>query len=330
MAKVYYDKDADLGVLKGKTIAVIGFGSQGGAQSQNLRDSGLNVVVAEVPGTPNWERAKQAGMTVMTAEAAAEKGDLIQILVPDELQAKVYKESIEKHVKKGKILGFSHGFNIRYKQIVPPKDIDVIMTAPKGPGPLVRKQYEEGRGVPALIAIEQDPSGKAREIALAYAKGIGATRAGVLETTFTEETETDLFGEQCVLCGGCTSLVKAGFETLVEAGYQPEIAYFECMHELKLIVDLMYEKGIYGMRQAISNTAKYGDVTVGPVIIDSDVKERMKKALKKVQDGSFAKEWIDENKSGRKKFNALLEKDREHLIEKIGGKLRDMMPWLKK
>ena len=330
MAKAYYDSDADLNLLKGKTIAVIGFGSQGGAQSQNLKESGLNVIVAEVPGTPNWERAVQAGMTVMSADEAAAKGDLIQILVPDELQAKVYKESIEKHLKKGKILGFSHGFNIRFKQIVPQKDVDVIMTAPKGPGPLVRKQYQEGRGVPALIAIEQNASGKAKEIALAYAKGIGATRAGVLETTFTEETETDLFGEQCVLCGGATSLVKAGFETLVEAGYQPEIAYFECMHELKLIVDLMYEKGIYGMRAAISNTAKYGDVTVGPIIIDKDVKERMKVALKRVQDGSFAKEWIEENKSGRKKFNALLERDKEHQIEKVGSKLRDMMPWLKK
>jgi len=330
MAKAYYDKDADLNVLKGKVIAVIGFGAQGHAQSQNLRDSGLNVIVAEVPGSPNYEKAKQAGMTVVSTEEAAEKGDIIQMLIPDELQAKVYKESIEKHMKKGKVLGFSHGFNIRFKQIVPPKDVDVIMTAPKGPGVLVRKQYEDGRGVPALIAIEQNASGKAKEIALAYAKGIGATRAGVIETTFSEETETDLFGEQCVLCGGATSLVKAGFETLVEAGYQPEIAYFECMHELKLIVDLMYERGIYGMRQAISNTAKYGDVTVGPVIIDKTVKDRMKQALKRVQDGSFAKEWIDENKSGRKKFNSLLDKDKEHLIEKVGGKLREMMAWLKK
>jgi ketol-acid reductoisomerase len=330
MAKAYYDKDADLGVLKGKVIAVIGFGAQGHAQSQNLRDSGLNVIVAEVPGSPNYEKAKQAGMTVVSTEEAAERGDIIQMLIPDELQAKVYKESIEKHMKKGKVLGFSHGFNIRFKQIVPPKDVDVIMTAPKGPGVLVRKQYEDGRGVPALIAIEQNASGKAKEIALAYAKGIGATRAGVIETTFSEETETDLFGEQCVLCGGATSLVKAGFETLVEAGYQPEIAYFECMHELKLIVDLMYERGIYGMRQAISNTAKYGDVTVGPVIIDKTVKDRMKQALKRVQDGSFAKEWIDENKSGRKKFNSLLESDKEHLIEKIGSKLREMMAWLKK
>lgn len=330
MAKTYYDKDANLSVLKGKTIAVIGFGAQGHAQSQNLRDSGLKVIVAEVPGTPNFEKAKAAGMTVVSTEEAAKKGDLIQILIPDELQAKAYKDSIEKHLKKGKTLCFSHGFNIRFKQIVPPPDVDVIMIAPKGPGVLVRKQYEEKKGVPALIAVEQDSSGKAKDTALAYAKGIGATRAGVIETTFSEETETDLFGEQCVLCGGCTSLVKAGFETLVEAGYQPEIAYFECMHELKLIVDLMYEKGIYGMRRAISNTAKYGDLTVGPKIIDKDTKERMKQALARVKDGSFAAEWIEENKSGRKNFTELLEKDKGHLIEKIGSKLREMMPWMKK
>jgi len=330
VAKTYYDKDANLSVLKGKTIAVIGFGAQGHAQSQNLRDSGLKVIVAEVPGTPNFEKAKAAGMTVVSTEEAAKKGDLIQILIPDELQAKAYKDSIEKHLKKGKTLCFSHGFNIRFKQIVPPPDVDVIMIAPKGPGVLVRKQYEEKKGVPALIAVEQDSSGKAKDTALAYAKGIGATRAGVIETTFSEETETDLFGEQCVLCGGCTSLVKAGFETLVEAGYQPEIAYFECMHELKLIVDLMYEKGIYGMRRAISNTAKYGDLTVGPKIIDKDTKERMKQALAKVKDGSFAAEWIEENKSGRKNFTELLEKDKGHLIEKIGSKLREMMPWMKK
>jgi len=330
VAKTYYDKDANLSVLKGKTIAVIGFGAQGHAQSQNLRDSGLKVIVAEVPGTPNFEKAKAAGMTVVSTEEAAKKGDLIQILIPDELQAKAYKDSIEKHLKKGKTLCFSHGFNIRFKQIVPPPDVDVIMIAPKGPGVLVRKQYEEKKGVPALIAVEQDSSGKAKDTALAYAKGIGATRAGVIETTFSEETETDLFGEQCVLCGGCTSLVKAGFETLVEAGYQPEIAYFECMHELKLIVDLMYEKGIYGMRRAISNTAKYGDLTVGPKIIDKDTKERMKQALARVKDGSFAAEWIEENKSGRKNFTELLEKDKGHLIEKIGSKLREMMPWMKK
>jgi ketol-acid reductoisomerase len=330
MAKTYYDKDANLGVLKGKTIAVIGFGAQGHAQSQNLRDSGLKVIVAEVPGTPNFEKAKKAGMTVVSTEEAAKKGDLIQMLIPDELQAKAYKDSVEKNLKKGKTLVFSHGFNIRFKQIVPPADIDVIMIAPKGPGVLVRKQYEEKKGVPALIAIEQNASGKAKDTALAYAKGIGATRAGVIETTFSEETETDLFGEQCVLCGGATSLVKAGFETLVEAGYQPEIAYFECMHELKLIVDLMYEKGIYGMRQAISNTAKYGDLTVGPIIVDKATKERMKEALAKVKDGSFANEWIEENKSGRKKFTELLEKDKEHLIEKVGAKLREMMPWMRK
>ncbi len=330
MAKTYYDKDANLGVLKGKTIAVIGFGAQGHAQAQNLRDNGLKVIVAEIPGTQNYEKAKKAGMTVVGTEEAAKAGDLIQMLIPDELQAKAYKESIEKYMKKGKILGFSHGFNIRFKQIVPPLDIDVIMVAPKGPGVLVRKQFEDGKGVPALVAVEQDASGKAKDIALAYAKGIGATRAGVIETTFNEETETDLFGEQCVLCGGCTSLVKAGFETLVEAGYQPEVAYFECLHELKLIVDLMYERGMYGMRQAISNTAKYGDLTVGPKIIDKSVKDRMKETLAKVKDGSFAAEWIEENKSGRKKFTELLEKDKEHLIEKVGAKLREMMPWMRK
>ncbi len=330
MAKVYYDKDADLGVLKDKTIAVIGFGAQGHAQAQNLRDSGLKVIVAELPGTPNYEKAKKAGMEVVSTEEAAKRGNYIQILIPDELQADVYKKSIAPNLAKGKVLGFSHGFNIRFKQIVPPKDVDVVMVAPKGPGVLVRKQFEDKKGVPCLVAVEQNASGAAKEIALAYAKGIGGTRAGVIETTFTEETETDLFGEQCVLCGGATSLVKAGFETLVEAGYQPEIAYFECMHELKLIVDLMYEKGIYGMRQAISNTAKYGDVTVGPIIVDKDTKERMKKALARVKDGSFAKEWIEENKSGRKKFNELLGKDKEHLIEKVGAKLRNMMPWLKK
>ena len=330
MSKVYYDSDASLEDLKGKTIAVIGFGSQGGAQSQSLRDSGLNVIIAEVKGTPNWERAEKAGFKPITASEAAEKGDVVQILIPDELQAKVYKESIEKHMKKGKTLMFSHGFNIHFKQIIPPADVDVIMVAPKGPGLMVRKMYEEGMGVPSLIAIQQDASGNAKKIALAYAKGIGGTKAGVFETTFKEETETDLFGEQAVLCGGCTALVKAGFETLVEAGYQPEMAYFECMHELKLIVDLMYEKGIAGMRSAISNTAKYGDVTVGPHLIDAGVKDKMKKVLGRIQDGSFAKEWIEENKAGRKKFNELLAKDKDHLIEKVGEKLRAMMPWLKK
>ncbi len=330
MAKVYYDKDADLGVLKGKTVAIIGYGSQGGAQGSNLKDSGVNVVVAEVEGSPNWERAKKDGMEVMSADEAAKKADIIQMLVPDELQPKVYKDSIEKNLSKGKVLVFSHGFNIHFHQIIPPQDIDVIMIAPKGPGPLVRKVYTEGAGVPALIAVYQDYSGKAKEIALAHAKGIGATRAGVLETTFAEETETDLFGEQAVLCGGTTALVMAGFETLVEAGYQPEIAYFECMHELKLIVDLMYEKGIAGMRAAISNTAKYGDVTVGPYLIDETIKNKMKYVLTRIQNGSFAKEWITENQAGRPVFLALLKKGREHLIEKVGAELRKMMNWLKK
>jgi len=329
MAKVYYDKDADFKVLKGKTIAVIGFGSQGHAQSQNLKDSGLNVIVAEVEGTPNWERAKKAGFKPMSAEEAAEKGDIIQMLIPDELQAIVYKTTIAKHMKKGKTLMFSHGFNIHFHQIVPPETIDVIMVAPKGPGPMVRKMYEDGMGVPALIAIYQDASGKAKDTALAYAKGIGGTKAGVFETSFREETETDLFGEQAVLCGGATALVKNGFEVLVEAGYQPEMAYFECMHELKLIVDLMYEKGIAGMRAAISNTAKYGDITVGPYLIDDSIKQKMKYVLGRIQNGSFAKEWITENQAGRPVFLALLKKDREHLIEKVGEKLRAMMPWLR-
>lgn len=330
MATMYYDKDADLNLLKGKTIAIIGFGAQGGAQAQCLRDSGVNVIVAELPGTPNYERAKAAKFDILTAEEAAEKADIVQMLVPDEIQAKVYKEHIAKHLNKGETLVFSHGFNIHYNQIVPPKDVDVIMIAPKGPGALVRAQYEAGRGVPALIAIHQDATGKAKNTALAYAKAIGATKAGVLETTFKEETETDLFGEQVVLCGGCTALVKAGFETLVNAGYQPEIAYFEVMHELKLIVDLMYERGIDGMRQAISNTAKYGDVTVGPLIIDEGTKQRMQYALSRIQNGTFAKEWITENQAGRPVFNLLMKKDQEHLIEKVGARLRSLMSWIKK
>jgi len=330
MAKVYYDKDANLEVLKDKTIAIVGFGNQGGAQAQNLRDSGLKVVIAEVEGTPNWKNAQEAGFEVMSAEEAAKRGEVIQILIPDELQAQVYKESIRKHLKAGKTLMFSHGFNIHFKTIKPPKNIDVIMVAPKGPGTMVRQTYLEGEGVPCLIAVYQDASGKAKEMALAYAKGIGGTRAGVFETTFKEEVETDLFGEQTVLCGGCTSLIKAGFETLVEAGYQPEMAYFECCHELKLIVDLIYKDGLQGMRKAISNTAEYGDLTVGPKIIDERVKARMKKALKRIQSGAFAREWIKENKEGCKKFNALREKDKNHLIEKVGAELRGMMHWLRK
>ncbi|MDD5594552.1 MAG: ketol-acid reductoisomerase [Candidatus Margulisbacteria bacterium] len=330
MAKVYYDKDADLGVLKDKTVAIIGYGNQGGAQGQNLKDSGVKVIIAEVEGTPNWKNAQEAGFEVMDAASAAKQGDIIQILIPDELQAGVYKTSIKKYMKKGKTLMFSHGFNIHFKAIKPPKDVDVIMVAPKGPGTMVRNTFVDGAGVPCLIAIYQDGSGKAKETALAYAKGIGGTVAGVFETTFKEEVETDLFGEQTVLCGGCTSLVKAGFETLVEAGYQPEMAYFECCHELKLIVDLIYKHGLQGMRKAISNTAEYGDLTVGPKIIDEKVKNKMKKALARIQSGAFAREWIKENKEGCKNFNALREKDKNHQIEKVGAELRGMMHWLKK
>ncbi|MDI6732110.1 MAG: ketol-acid reductoisomerase [Candidatus Margulisbacteria bacterium] len=331
MAKVYYDKDADLELLKGKTIAIVGFGNQGGAQGQNLKDSDVKVIIAEVEGSLGWQKAQAAGFEVMTAADAAKKGDIIQILIPDELQARIYKDHIRKYMKKGKTLMFSHGFNIHFKAIKPPKDVDVIMVAPKGPGHMVRQTFVEGAGVPCLIAVQQNASGQAKEIALAYAKGIGGTRAGVFETTFKEEVETDLFGEQTVLCGGCTSLVKAGFETLVEAGYQPEMAYFECCHELKLIVDLIYKHGLQGMRKAISNTAEYGDLTVGPKIIDAKVKKSMKKALKRIQSGAFAREWIKENaKNEGKTFNALREKDRDHAIEKIGAELREMMGWLKK
>ncbi|OGC32501.1 ketol-acid reductoisomerase [candidate division WOR-1 bacterium RIFOXYB2_FULL_48_7] len=330
MAKVYYDKDADLGLLKDKTIAIVGFGNQGAAQSQNLKESGLKVIIAEVEGTPNWKLAQEAGFEVMGAEEAAKRGDIIQILIPDEIQGKVYKEAVKKHLKKGKALMFSHGFNIHFKAIKPPKDVDVIMVAPKGPGFMVRQTYVDGAGVPALIAVYQDATGQAKNIALAYAKGIGGTRAGVFETTFKEEVETDLFGEQTVLCGGCTALVKAGFETLVEAGYQPEMAYFECCHELKLIVDLIYKQGLLGMRKAVSNTAEYGDLTVGPKIINDKVKKQMKKALTRIQSGAFAREWLKENKEGCVNFNALRDKDKNHQIEKVGGELRGMMHWLRK
>lgn len=330
MAKVYYDNDANLDLLKDKTVAIIGFGNQGGAQAQNLKDGGIHVIIAEVEGTPNWERAKSAGFEVMSAADAAKRGDIVQMLIPDELQARVYKESIKKSMKSGKTLMFSHGFNIHFKAIKPPKEIDVIMVAPKGPGFMVRETFKEGKGVPCLIAVQQDASGQAKNVALAYAKGIGGARAGVFETTFKEEVETDLFGEQTVLCGGCTSLVKAGFETLVEAGYQPEMAYFECCHELKLIVDLIYKQGIAGMRKAISNTAEYGDLTVGPKIVDEKVKNKMKKALKRIQSGAFAREWIKENKLGAPNFKSLREKDKDHQIEKVGAELRGMMGWLKK
>jgi len=330
MAKMYYEKDAKLAVLKGKTIGILGYGSQGHAQAQNLRDSGVSVIVSELPGTDNYKLAKKHNFDPVSAEELAQKADVIQMLVPDELQGIVYKSAIAAHIKKGKTLVFSHGFNIHFGQIVPPANVDVIMVAPKGPGHLVRSVFVEGGGVPNLIAIYQDASGKAKETALAYSKGIGGTRAGVLETTFAEETETDLFGEQAVLCGGCTALIKAGFETLVEAGYQPEIAYFECMHEMKLIVDLLYEKGIAGMRDSISNTAEYGDLTRGPEIITEETKETMREILLDIQTGAFAREWLLENQVNRPVMNALRRHDREHLIEKVGAKLRGMMSWLKK
>jgi ketol-acid reductoisomerase len=329
MAKIYYEKDADLGVLKEKVIAIVGYGNQGHAQAQNLRDSGLKVIVGELEGSPGWMRAKEAGFEVETAKKAAEKADIIQILVPDEFQAKLYQTDILPFLKKGNALGFSHGFNIHFHQIVPPQWVDVFMVAPKGPGVLLRRTYQEGKGVPCLIAIEQDASGLAKEIALAYARGIGGTRAGVIETTFREETETDLFGEQAVLCGGVTALIKAGFETLVEAGYQPEMAYFECLHELKLIVDLVQESGLSGMRSAISNTAQYGDLTRGPRIITEKTREEMRKILQEVQSGQFAREWIMENQTNQPVFNALTKKDEEHLIEKVGKKLRGMMGWIR-
>ncbi|HOD14517.1 MAG TPA: ketol-acid reductoisomerase [Spirochaetota bacterium] len=328
MAKMYYDNDADLGVLKNKTIAIIGYGSQGHAQAQNLRDSGLNVIVAELPGTDNYRLAESHNFKPMTAREAAEKADLIQILAQDHVQAKLYKQDVEPFMKAGKTLVFSHGFNIHFGQIVPPKEIDVIMIAPKGPGHLVRSEYEKGGGVPCLIAMHNDASGKAKQTALAYAKGLGATRAGVLETTFKEETETDLFGEQTVLCGGASELVKAGFETLVEAGYQPEIAYFECLHELKLIVDLFYQGGINYMRYSVSDTAEYGDYMSGPRIITKKTRKEMRKILKEIQNGSFAKKWIQENEKGRPEFNRIKQEQRDHLIEKVGSELRKMMKWI--
>ncbi len=330
MAKVYYDVDADLNLIKNKTIAIIGYGIQGRGQAMCLRDSGCNVVVSEMAGTPNFEQAKKDGFTPVSAAEAAKVGDIIQILTQDHVQAKVYSEDIKPNLKKGKALCFSHGFNIRFKQIKPPKNVDVFMVAPKGPGALVRKMYEEGKGVPSLIAIYQDATGQAKQLALAYAKAIKATTAGVIETTFEEETETDLFGEQAVLCGGVSELIKAGFDTLIEAGYQPEIAYFEVLHELKLITDLIQEKGISGMRRGVSNTACYGDLTRGPRIITQKTRKEMKKILKEIKTGKFAKEWIKENELGRPNFNQLIKSGDEHLIEKVGKQLREMMPWMKK
>ena len=329
-AKVYYDSDANLDLLKGKKVAIIGYGSQGHAQAQNLRDSGVDVIVSDLPGSDNYKLAIEHGFQPKSAAEAAKEADVIQILTEDEVQPKVYKSEVEPNLAAGKTLLFSHGFNIHFGQIVPPKDVDVIMVAPKGPGHLVRRVYTEGAGVPALIAIYQDASGKAKDTALAYAKGIGATKVGVLETTFEEETETDLFGEQAVLCGGCTALVQAGFETLVEAGYQPEIAYFECLHELKLIVDLMYEGGMDYMRYSISNTAEYGDYSRGPRVITEDVKDEMAQILSEIQTGEFAREWILENQAGRPVLNAARRHSSESFIEEVGKGLREMMPWLKK
>ena len=328
--KVYYEQDADLKALQDKTIAIIGYGSQGHAHAQNLRDSGLNVIVGQRPGGPNWQLAREHGFEPVSASEAAVKADMIQILVQDQYQPRVFKEEVLPNLTAGKTLVFSHGFNIHFNQIVPPQDVDVVMVAPKGPGHLVRREYERGGGVPALVAVHQDFSGEALARALAYAKGIGATRSGVIETTFAEETETDLFGEQAVLCGGVSALIRAGFETLVEAGYQPEVAFFECMHELKLIVDLLYEGGFKKMHYSISDTAEYGDYTRGPRVVDSRVKQEMKKILNEIQDGSFAREWILENQAGAPRFQALRRKMNNHQIEEVGDKLREMMAWLKK
>jgi ketol-acid reductoisomerase len=329
-AKVYTDKDADLANLNGKVCGVIGFGSQGHAHALNLKDSGVEVVVGLYKGSKSIPAAQEHGFQVLEVSEAAQKADIIFFATPDLKSASIYDAEVAPHLKKGKALLFSHGFAVHFKTIVPPQEVDVIMVAPKGPGHIVRRQYVEGKGVPALIAVFQNPSKQAKKLALAWAKGIGATRAGVLETTFKEETETDLFGEQTVLCGGLTSLIQNGFETLVEAGYQPEMAYFECLHELKLIVDLMYESGIAGMRFSVSETAKWGDVSVGPTVIDSSVKKKMQKALKEIQNGKFARGWIDEYKAGLPNYKRLLKEGEKHLIEKTGERLRGLMPWIQK
>jgi len=330
VATVFYEHDANPAALKGKVIAILGYGSQGHAQAQNLRDSGYNVVVGLDPKRPSAQQAKADGLLVVSPAEAAERADWIQILTPDETQGDFYQSAVKPALRPGKILGVSHGFSIHFKTIVPPKDVDVVMIAPKSPGHLLRRIYAEGRGVPSLLAIHQDASGRAREYALCYAHGIGSTRAGVLQTTFKEETESDLFGEQAVLCGGLTSLIKKGFETLVEAGYQPEVAYFECLHEMKLIVDLIYEGGLARMRDSISNTAEYGDLTRGPQVVPDSTRTAMKEILARIQDGSFAREWIDENKKGGRNFAALRESEKRHSIEEVGTRLRAMMSWLPK
>ena len=330
MVNIFYERDARPDALKGKTIAILGYGSQGHAQAQNLRDSGLKVIVGLDPTRQSAAQARADGMVVVAPEEAAKRADWIQILTPDETQAALYEQSIKPYLHPGKVLGFSHGFSIHFKAIVPPNDVDVVMIAPKSPGHLVRRVYTEGRGVPSLLAIQQDASGHAHELGLAYAHGIGSTRAGVLETTFKEETESDLFGEQAVLCGGLTSLIKKGFETLVAAGYAPEIAYFECLHEVKLIVDLIYEGGLARMRYSISNTAEYGDLTRGEAVVGDATRQAMQKTLADIQSGKFAQEWIAENKAGCPNFNQLREKEKQHPIEIVGAQLRSMMSWLPK
>ncbi len=328
--RIFYEKDAPLTPIEGKTVAIIGYGSQGHAHAQNLRDSGINVIVGQRPGSANYDLAVKHGFEPVSAAEAAEKADLVMMLVPDHVQGDIYRDAIAPGLKPGNMLLFSHGFNIHFGQIVPPADVDVAMVAPKGPGHLVRREYEVGAGVPCLVAIHQDATDSAMETALAYANGIGGARGGVIETTFREETETDLFGEQCVLCGGAAELIKAGFETLVNAGYQPEIAYFECCHELKLIVDLIYEGGLANMRYSISDTAEYGDLTRGKRVITDETRKEMRRILDEIQSGEFAKEWLLENKVNRPAFNAMRRQQAEHPIEEVGARLRDMMSWLKK
>ncbi|MCL0043409.1 ketol-acid reductoisomerase [Dehalococcoidia bacterium] len=328
MAQIYYDKDADIETLKGKTVAVMGYGSQGHAHALNLQDSGLDVIVGLYEGSSSWAKAETDGLKVATVEEAAKAADVVMILVPDTIQRDIYYRSIAQHLESNQMLMFAHGFNIHYSQIVPPQNVDVTMIAPKGPGHLVRRTYAEGGGTPALLAVEQDISEQAKEKALAYAKALGATRAGVLETTFKEETETDLFGEQTILCGGLSSLIKTSYETLVAAGYQPEVAYFECVHELKLIIDLIYQGGLSYMRYSVSDTAEWGDYQTGPKVVTDDTRNAMENALASIQDGTFAKNWILENQAGRPSFNALRQKDFEHPVEEIGKNLRSMMPFV--
>ncbi|MDE2860299.1 MAG: ketol-acid reductoisomerase [Chloroflexota bacterium] len=329
MATIYYADDADLSLLDGRTVGIIGYGSQGHAHALSLKDSGVDVVVGLYEGSSSWPKAEEAGLRVATVADVAQQADMTMMLVPDHLQARIYRESIQPHLGEGKTLMFAHGFNIHYGQIAPPPNVDVTMVAPKAPGHRMREIFTQGSGVPGLLAIHQDASGHAREFGLAYAKGIGCTRAGVLETTFKEETETDLFGEQTILCGGVSALIKAGFETLVEAGYQPESAYFECLHELKLIVDLIYQGGLGYMRYSVSDTAEYGDYSRGPRVVDDHVKENMKRILEDIQNGSFAREWISENDEGRPRFNVMRREDTEHPIESVGKELRDMMGFLR-